>query len=75
MVVKLFGLLAEAAGSSTVEVKDSANTQALVAELSVRYPALKEFRYAIAIDRQLVREKTEIPSGAEVALLPPFAGG
>ncbi len=71
-----FGLLAETTGTTEERLEASPATVAgLRAELLRRHPALQGLSFRIAVDRQLVDETAALPPDAEVALLPPFAGG
>jgi sulfur-carrier protein len=39
------------------------------------YPALKEIRFAIAVNQTLADSQTLLSEDCEVAILPPFSGG
>lgn len=69
-----FGQLAEITGKERFGWR-AADTDSLRQSLGEKYPALKERKYAIAVNRQLVRQNTVLTENAEVALLPPFSGG
>lgn len=75
MKVLTYGLIAEKAGSNQLEVDVTANTEALINQLEQQYPFLKEMKYAVAVNHEIVRENKSIGEGDEVAILPPFAGG
>ncbi|MBV6405647.1 MAG: MoaD/ThiS family protein [Flavobacteriales bacterium] len=71
-----FGLLAETTGTAEERLDTAPATVAdLRAELLRRHPALQGLSFRIAVDLQLVDDHSMLPDGAEVALLPPFAGG
>lgn len=74
MKVLLFGMIAEKAGSTEVEVT-APSTHAIKRELAQRIPGLDRMSYALAIDRRVVNEDAPLTGNEEVALLPPFAGG
>jgi sulfur-carrier protein len=70
----IFGRLTDIAGN-TLALDNIADTNSLVKELHIRYPALAEVKYAIAVDKKLVNENTTLSENSIVALLPPFSGG
>ncbi|MBL7953069.1 MAG: MoaD/ThiS family protein [Flavobacteriales bacterium] len=74
MEVLLFGMIAEKAGSPTLQV-DADSLEALRTQLVERIPALRGMRYAIAVDRQVVTTDHALTGTEEIAVLPPFAGG
>ncbi len=73
--VKLFGLLAEAAGNSFIEIERVNDTDSLREKILSDFPALKNHSFIIAVERQIVGDNTSLKPGDEVVLLPPFAGG
>ena len=70
----MFGRLADIAGN-TIAIDDVKDTDALVNELNKKYPALSNARYVIAVNKQIIKEKTVLDNSSVVALLPPFSGG
>ena len=70
----IFGQLADIAGSS-LALENIADTNSLVKELHILYPALANAKYAIAVDKKVVNENTRLTENSIVALLPPFSGG
>lgn len=74
MMVQLFGMIAEKAGADTLSV-EAGSIAALRKALEQRIPGLAELRYAIAVDRHIVRDDLPLTGREEIALLPPFAGG
>ncbi len=74
MRVLLFGMIAEKAGATEVEVT-AISTHALKRGLEQRIPGLERMSYAVAVDRRVVKEDTPLTGKEEIALLPPFAGG
>ncbi len=69
-----FGQLAEITGRERF-LLEAVDTDDLQQSLCEKYPEFKAKKYAIAVNRQLVRENTVLTENAEVALLPPFSGG
>lgn len=62
---------------ATVEVPPPVTVAALKAALSKRFPALDPLwpHLRVAVDQEFAGPDDAIPSGAEVALIPPVAGG
>jgi sulfur-carrier protein len=75
MTIKMFGELAELAGDANVRFDELSDTDILKETIHKRFPLLKTKSFLIAIDKKIITEKTAIPVGAEIALLPPFSGG
>ena len=70
----IFGQLTDIAGSS-LALENIADTNSLVKELHIRYPALADARYLVAVDKKVANEDTTLTEDSKVALLPPFSGG
>jgi sulfur-carrier protein len=72
-----FGMIAEAVGQP-VEIwttPESLTVGELKEQLLSKYPMLRGRKFQMAINQQVIDESMPIPPQAEVALLPPFAGG
>jgi molybdopterin converting factor small subunit len=69
-----FGQIAEITGAATFALT-AVDTDGIRHLLASRYPELETRRYAIAVDKVIVKENTVLNPGAVVALLPPFSGG
>ncbi len=75
VTVKLFGQIVDAVGSNSIQVDNIADTDELIQNLELKYPALINSKYRIAVNRNIMQSNTTLQQGAEVALLPPFSGG
>lgn len=73
--VKLFGVLADAAGRNELNYEAVNDTAALQIKILQDYPALSGYPYVIAVSRKVANENVTLSNGDTVALLPPFAGG
>lgn len=73
--ILLFGELAQIAGTNNIVLKDIANTNAVSEKLFEQFPTFKNKKYALAVNKQLVKESHALVDGDELALLPPFSGG
>ena len=72
--VVAFGQIAEIMGSGKLAVEAS-DTDGLRNMLEKKFPGLRDRKYAIAVNRQLITHNLPLAENAEVALLPPFSGG
>jgi len=75
MNIKIFGQLTDITGNNSVTLEDVADTDILLQQLQLKYPALLNAKYAVAVNKQIIQNKTALQQDAEVALLPPFSGG
>lgn len=75
ITVLAFGVITDIIGKNSFPVRDVATTEALKEKLEAAYPALKNIRYAMAVNKQIVSTTTPLEAAATVALLPPFSGG
>jgi MoaE-MoaD fusion protein len=77
--LRLLGGLTERAGSSriAVDVPEGTTVAGLRAAVADQHPALAPLlgRVKIAVDLEVAGESDPVPSGAELALLPPVAAG
>lgn len=74
--ILLFGTLSDIAGASRVEINSFVkDTEELKNYLNKKYPSFGKANYLISVNQSIVRDKTMLNDGDEVALLPPFAGG
>ncbi len=76
LTIKYFGMLAEATSVNEEEVQtEVCSVSQLVKKLKHQHPKLSDKNFKIAVDQKLVDQNYMIDSKAEIALLPPFAGG
>ena len=76
LTIKYFGMLTEATNCNEELIEGSGfNVKELKSTLINLYPGLKNKSFKVAINHTLADDKTIISDDAEVALLPPFAGG
>ena len=73
--IKAFGMVAEKIGTDSLVMENPGSSEALKQKLFERFPDLKPLKFSVALDRKMLQMDTEISSGAEIALLPPFSGG
>lgn len=75
LTVKYFGLIAELTGCEIETIECSNSSVAELCEmLYIKYPELKLKDFQVAQDKAIVA-KSDMVTGAEIALLPPFSGG
>ena len=76
LVVKYFGAIAEYLEMSEEQWEVDVSGSMQVREvLESRHPRLKEFTYAVSVNRKLNDVLTDSEENVEIAVLPPFAGG
>ena len=73
--VMVFGQLEDVTGASMILLDDVSNTDLLTETLFKQYPLLKNKKFLLAVNKQIISGTTNIDSSAEIALLPPFSGG
>ncbi len=73
--VLLFGILAEKAGRTEMEVENIDSSDALTDHLTSKYPSFADYKFRISVNQILINGNKKFRDGDEVALLPPFAGG
>jgi molybdopterin synthase sulfur carrier subunit len=73
--VMLFGQLKDVTGVSDILLDDISDTDTLINVLHARYPALADFKYAMAVDKKVIHNNTVLSGNNTIALLPPFSGG
>jgi molybdopterin converting factor small subunit len=73
--VHLFGMLAEEAKHSLLEIENVNDTEMLLNKIKEMYPAFKNFKFVIAVNKKVIHSKLSINENDVVALLPPYAGG
>lgn len=75
VTIKLFGQIVDVVGSNSIQLDDVVSTDELVQVLQLKYPALINSKYKVAVNRNIIQSNTTLQQDAEIALLPPFSGG
>lgn len=75
--VLYFGLIEEALGVTKESIPITTKTGLIDFKqiLLKKYPLLNELAFQIAVNKKLTSNNPILEEGAEIALLPPFAGG
>jgi molybdopterin converting factor small subunit len=73
--VMVFGQLTDITGSGMIAVQDVTDTKSLVTSLKEKYPKLADTKFAIAVDKKVIKENTILNPASTVVLMPPFSGG
>ena len=73
--VIVFGQIAEITGATNFVVDDVGDSDRLIEKLHARFPGLVNSKYALAVNRKIVRDNTALTDNSEIAILPPFSGG
>ncbi len=75
ITIKYFGQIAEITKTEEESLEFSGRLiSELLEMLNTKYSALKNKDFQVAQNQELASNETEL-TGAEIALLPPFAGG
>lgn len=75
LTIMVFGQLQDITGSSVISIDEVTDSEMLLNKLHIQYPLLKDKKFLIALDKKIIKEKTEINGQQAIALLPPFSGG
>ena len=73
--ILIFGQIADITGSGNLIMSEVKDTAELLQKLQMNYPALLDSKFAIAVDKKIVKENTALQDNNTIALLPPFSGG
>jgi molybdopterin converting factor small subunit len=73
--ILIFGQLADITGNNDMLLEDIADTNSLMALMNTKYPALRQAKFIIAVDKKVISENTILNNTSIVALLPAFSGG
>lgn len=71
----LFGQLADITGKTEMILHDIPDTATLIETLNEMYPSMAKVKYAIALNKKVIKENTVLSGDNNIALLPPFSGG
>ena len=77
LTLKYFGMIEESIGKSEDEMsfENTLSVSELHSKLISKYPSIKSKSFQIAVNQELKDNDFIINDNAEIALLPPFAGG
>ncbi len=76
LIIKYFGMLVETTNNTEEYMQtEVCSVLELVEKITNLYPDLRDKNFKVAVNQQLVNDDYVISSEAEIALLPPFAGG
>lgn len=73
--VLFFGALAEITGKPSIEIGGCSDTDAVQKAVMQQFPELAHRKFALALDKQLLRTNATLQEGSTLAFLPPFSGG
>jgi molybdopterin converting factor small subunit len=71
----LFGQLADITGRTEMILHDIPDTETLIKTLNEMYPPLVNAKYAIALNKKVIKGNTILSGDNNIAFLPPFSGG
>jgi molybdopterin converting factor small subunit len=70
-----FGQLADITGRTEMILHDIPDTETLIKTLNEMYPLLSNAKYAIALNKKVIKENIILSGDSNIAFLPPFSGG
>lgn len=73
--ILFFGQLCDVIGTNKIVLDDLHDTSSLIKILNNKYPALKESKYIIAVNKNIIFENTSLDNNSIIALMPPYSGG
>ena len=73
--VLFFGSLIDVVGKQEILLTDVADSTDLKQHLIRNYPAMKDQKFAIAVNHEIINEEINLKEDDEVAIIPPFQGG
>lgn len=73
--VLIFGPLKDVTNAAICEVEDVTDTDEMIGKMNARYPDLRNKKFLIAVEKEIVQSNTELKDNFTVALLPPYSGG
>lgn len=71
----IFGQIADITGTNNLTLDDVRDTGELMDKLKMKFPGLSASKFAIAVDKKIVKENTALNNNNTIAILPPFSGG
>jgi molybdopterin synthase sulfur carrier subunit len=75
MKILFFGQLTDITQQSECMIDNVEDTNQLIEKIHSLYPAIKNCKYRIAVDKKMITGNTELNIHSTIALLPPFSGG
>lgn len=77
MIIEIlsFGKIAEIIENQKIELSGISNTDELKSYLESSFPNLKNIKYNLSLNKDMIRENRHIANNDTVALMPPFSGG
>lgn len=75
ITIVVFGKIYDIVQNDIMILKNISSIYELNEYLYSQYPALKNIKFQISVNKLIVKEDQNLQDGDEVALLPPFAGG
>jgi len=70
-----FGKIAEFVPQQRINVVGISDTNELKKHLEASFPMLKEIKYKLALNKNMIHENLLIEDNDTLAIMPPFSGG
>ena len=75
VTVLFFGQIKDITGNDSLTIADVRDTDTLISTLQTTYPSISGSRFAIAVDKNIIKHNTTLQDKCTVALMPAFSGG
>jgi sulfur-carrier protein len=75
ITILFFGNLTQITGCNKLPLENLRDIEEVKEYLIAKFPIFKNQKYAVAINRKIVKDNQLLNDGDEIAFLPPFAGG
>jgi molybdopterin synthase sulfur carrier subunit len=73
--VLLFGMLAQEANQSLIDIENAHDTDTLIKKINELYPGFRNYNFVIAKNKKIIKSNQSLMESDMIALLPPFSGG
>jgi molybdopterin synthase sulfur carrier subunit len=70
-----FGKIAEFMGSQRITFTAIQDTDGLQQSLEKSFPLLRNMKYKLAVNKNIIQQNTLLKNNDLVAIMPPFSGG
>jgi molybdopterin converting factor small subunit len=73
--VILFGVLADEARQSLINIDNANDTDTLIKKVNELYPGFRKYNFVVAKNKKIIKSNQSLVESDTIALLPPFSGG
>ncbi len=73
--ILVFGQLTDITNTEKIIVENISNTDGILEYLIQHFPDLKNAKFLMALDKEIVQDNLQLLGENTIGLLPPFSGG